>query len=166
MDELIIRFARNPQSRYKYNDYRNEDAVKNLINYVYHNAVVQIPKGERIYGAIGTIGRSREEVINSFMLVKKIYGKEYGVQVKHIIVSFGEKRDIPYNKMKKFIEKLIRFFSRDYMVAYGVHYTPNNYHLHMAINSVSKYGMKINIKYETLCDFRQYANNLWKKWRS
>lgn len=150
--------------------YSNVDAVENVINYIYKGAKNELPPGERIYGAIGCGSTRKKEVIDAFKKIKKVYKKMDGLQLKHIVVSFGRKPDVSVKIIRRAVEDIVRFFANgeipegNFLVAYGVHYNKaENYHLHICVSSVSNKGKRLNIKGKVLKRFKDYVDKIWKK---
>lgn len=147
----------------------NSDAVEKVINYIYRGAK-QLPLEERIYGGIGCGSNNRKDIINAFKKVKKVYRKTEGSQLKHIVVSFGKKPEVPTEVIRKKIKKIVGFFVNgkmpegNFLVAYGVHYNKeDNYHLHICVNSISNRGKCLNLKGKVLNEFRNHVNRTWEK---
>ena len=160
MESYITKFAPG--------NHENEEAVENVINYIYRGAKKDFPSQKRIYGAIGCGSSNPERVIEAFHKVKKVYHKTEGSQLKHIIVSFGCKPDQPVEKIRSAVKEIVKFFSKSYMtegnfqVAYGIHCkNENNYHLHICVNSVSNKGLKINLKNKKWREFKEHVSRIW-----
>lgn len=148
--------------------YNNPDAVKNVINYIYRGAKNELESGERIYGAIGCGSNQKDEIIEAFEKIKKIYKKMGGSQLKHIVISFGEKPDVPVTIIRRAVKDIVKFFTNgkmpegNFLVAYGMHYNKmENFHLHICVSSVSNKGKCLNIKGKILREFKDYVNERW-----
>lgn len=146
---------------YKKKYYHNPDAVEKVIYYILRKEA-RANGIDNIRGSIGTYGKDPQGIIKDFYKLKKLYHQEKGVQIKHIIISFGKRPDLATKKIKKMLTKILGYFSHKYQLVYAVHEDTDNYHLHIALNSVDYWGNKINIRAE---DKRQFQIQLDKIWR-
>lgn len=145
------------------NAYHNKYAVENVVSYILRKNA-RAPESDNIWGSNGTYLKSEKGIIKDFYKLKKLYHKEDGVQIKHIIVSFGKRPDLPTGKLRKIIKRIVSFFSTSYQFVYAVHEDTDNYHLHIGINSVDFFGHKINIRNKDQQEFKKYVNDIWKQY--
>lgn len=143
--------------------YKNPDAVENVIRYIFRE---DARKKDNIWGSVGTYNKSIEGVIEDFQKMKRLHHKEDGVQIKHMILSFGERPDLPKKKIKKLLLQTIIFWGKDYQMVYAVHEDKglDKYHVHIALNSVSNDGKKVSIRNKDLKNFRKNFNRIWNKY--
>lgn len=97
-------------------------------------------------------GTTSEEIYDSMMFTKKLYGKEWGRQGYHFVLSFppGEADERQaYEVGKEFCEELLSGY--DYVFA--VHNDQAHRHVHIVFNSVSRVD---SYKY-------RYENGDWQK---
>ena len=97
-------------------------------------------------------GVTPEEIYDSMMFTKKLYGKEWGRQGYHFVLSFppgeaDERR--AYDIGKEFCEELLS----EYDYVYAVHNDQAHMHVHIVFNSVSRID---SYKY-------RYENGDWQK---
>lgn len=141
-------------------DYVNEDAVEKVIKYV-----LKQEKRQRhdLWGSMGTIRKSEKGITADFHKIKRLYEKEDGLQLKHLILSWDKEPDVPRKKMRKLIKRTLSFWGMEYQVVYAVHENklPESYHMHIVLNSVSNTGKKIQITREKLHRFKRKFNNIW-----
>lgn len=69
-------------------------------------------------------------------LVKQLWGKEQGRQVRHFIVSFDRTEFISYRKIMQIGFDICRYYHK-YRSVYGLHGDTDHLHLHFAVNTVS-----------------------------
>lgn len=155
METIIIKFAGNG----KYS-YHNKNAVDKVINYIWRKDA-RNPKGDNIYGSIGSFGKDKKEIIRDFYKIKELYHKTDGVQIKHIIVSFSKRPKMSRTKIHKLVKRTVGYWGKDYQVVYAVHEDTDDWHIHIGINSVSIYGKKISIRSK---DERKFAKHLQRLW--
>ncbi|MCD8363087.1 MAG: relaxase/mobilization nuclease domain-containing protein [Lachnospiraceae bacterium] len=152
--ELIIKFCTKGQ-------YKNKKATSKVIKYILRkNARRQ--KGYDIHGSIGTYHKTLNGIIDDFQKTKKLYHKEDGLQIKHLIISFDKRPGLNTTKLHKLILRTLEYFSRDYQVVYAVHEDTDHLHLHVGINSISYDGKKISITRHDLKEFTDRTKRLWK----
>ena len=142
-------------------DYKNADAVEKEIKYVLK---LEKRREQDLWGSMGTINKSEEGIMADFHKLKRLYEKEDGLQLKHLILSWGQKPDLPRKKMRKLIRRTLSFWGMEYQVVYAVHEDkmPDKYHMYIVLNSVSNTGKKIQITGKKLYRFKRKFNNIWK----
>ena len=69
---------------------------------------------------------------------KRIFDAADGVQLKHIVISFGTKLNLPRKKIRKLILRTVGQWKGRFQMFYGMHYEVNdegkpNYHLHLMV---------------------------------
>lgn len=140
--------------------YVNEDAVEKIIKYVLKQEKRQ---KHDLWGSIGTIKKSEKGITEDFHKIKRLYEKEDGLQLKHLVLSWGQTPDLPRKKMRKLIKRTLSFWGMEYQVVYAVHEDKmgDRYHMHIVLNSVSNTGKKIQITGKKLNRFKRKFNNIW-----
>lgn len=141
--------------------YRNRDAVQKVINYVLRD---EGRAEDDLWGSIGTCSKTKEGIIEEFYKIKQLRGKEGGVQLKHLVLSWGKRPGLPRKKMRKLLKQTVGYWGKDYQAVYAVHEDklPDGYHIHIVLNSVSNRGYKIQITSKELKKFERKFNNIWK----
>ena len=116
--------------------YSNSDAIKNVYNYM-TNAV----KTNGLTGGYNVVPAYSVQMMRT---VKKLYGKDDGKQLLHIIISLSEKENISEEAMYRISLHIASFF-RDYQVVFSVHSNTGHIHTHFMVNTVSfRDGSRIN----------------------
>lgn len=125
---------------FKVKNYKNEDAVENLVNYIMKSSYLE---------SIGNSGcflypgqNITEGVVNSFNAVKQVYYKCDGQQVQHIIIGFDDIEGTTEMEAAMIANcASYYFFMNGYQVFWGVHWASDNNggyrHIHMAVNTVN-----------------------------
>ena len=141
-------------------NYKNADAVEKVIKYVLKR---EKRREQDLWGSMGTINKSEEGIMADLHKIKRLYEKEDGLQLKHLMLSWGQKPDLPRKKMRKLIRRTLSFWGMEYQVIYAVHEDkmPDKYHMHIVLNSVSNTGKKIQITGKKLYRFKRKFNNIW-----
>ena len=121
------------------------------------NAIKYILNPEKTEGGLyvgGSCGRSADEVYASMMRTKEVFGKPYGRQGYHFVISFspGEcTEEKAFLVGKEFCEQ---YFGSEYEYVYAVHNDHAHMHCHIVFNSVSQIDGR---KY-------RYVNGDWEKY--
>lgn len=156
MNQAIFKICSSKEK----NSYMKKCDVKNVINYVLQD---DKRATDNIWNSIGTYNKSKEGIIKDFYTLKRLYDKTDGLQLKHFILSWGTRPDLPRKKLRKLIKQTMNFWGKDYQLVYAVHEDklPDKWHMHIVINSVSNNGAKIQIPPNTLKKFERKFNNIW-----
>lgn len=169
--ELLIKFAK-PKSTGNYgytNDYKNPDAVDKVVKYILRKDGRQksngIPGNYDLFGSIGTYHKDVIGIINDFKKLKKIHSQTDGVQIKHLIISFSKTPDITPRKLKKLLNKILKYFSTEYQLVYAVHEDTEHLHIHIGINSVSFTGKKFSFKAKDQKKFMEKTRKIFKDYK-
>lgn len=151
---LKICSSKNPNSYMKKRD------IRTVISYVLQD---NKRTNDDIWNCFGIFDKSKKGIIEDFYKLKQLYDKTDGLQLKHLILSWGTRPDIPRKKLRKLIKQTMSFWGRDYQLVYAVHEDsqPDKWHAHIVINSVSNTGHKIQITRSTLTKFKRKFNNIW-----
>lgn len=151
---LKICSAKKPES------YMKSEDMKKVINYVLKDSK---RADDDIWGSIGTYGKSKEDIIKDLKKIKRLYDKTDDLQLKHLVLSWGSKPDIPRKNLRKLIKHTLMFWGIDYQLVYAVHEDklPDGWHMHIVINSVANNGKKIQITGKNLAQFREAFNIIW-----
>lgn len=147
-------------SQGKKDSYRTQKDMRNVINYVLQE---NKRKENNIWGTVSIFNKTYEGIVEDFLRLKQLYGKTEGLQLKHLVLSWGKRPDIPRKKLRKLIKQTACFWGKDYQTVYAVHEdkSDDKWHMHIVLNSVSNSGSKIQITHKTLKDFRRKFNNIW-----
>lgn len=116
--------------------YNNSDAIKNMYNYMTDPA-----KTNGLTGGYNVIPAYAVQMMRT---VKKLYGKDDGKQLLHIIISLSKKENISKEAMYRISSYIASFFC-DYQLVFSVHSNTGHIHTHFMINTVSfRDGSRIN----------------------
>lgn len=108
------------------NDYPDKETMLKVLNYVFRSAL------------IGGYALDPAHAFKQMCLVKRVFHKEGGVQLKHFIVSFTF-RDM----LRIDLDDVLKLGSWaggvfcEYQMAYAVHTDSAHIHLHVVMNTVS-----------------------------
>lgn len=144
-------------------EYRNEDAMKNLLTYVLN--ATKMP-----HNCYGGRGVSLENPLQSMNAVKNAYGQCTGKQAEHFILAFDryENPNLTLPKIYNLAYDICEFF-RDVQVLFALHEVKNSYltddyeddalHLHFILNTVNlRTGQKFRINFNNEYDLIHYIS--------
>ena len=72
--------------------YRKKQDIRQVINYVLEE---NKRKKNDIWNTIGIFGSTKEDFAEDFHRLKRLYGKKDGLQLKHLVLSWGRRPNIP-----------------------------------------------------------------------
>lgn len=78
-----------------------------------------------------------EHAVEQMMLVKRIWNKTGGRQVRHFIVFFGFEEFLSPEECLAYGYQIAAYYADRFQIVFGIHYDAKNLHLHFAFNSVS-----------------------------
>lgn len=136
--------------------YDDQRACANVINYIFQ--YYKTPND--LIGGYGAIVTTTNQCVECFEIVKNIFNKQDGRQLKHIIISF-ERNFNDLNAIYEMAFDFARFFANDYQVVFAVHEDKPCYHIHLVINSVSfKDGRMLDYNYVMDKKFKEFVNTI------
>ena len=110
--------------------YRDLSTKKDVVDYILNNEKLR----NNYWGYIMV---NPADPALSMQEVSKFYGKENGVQIRHIIVSFTQTETIDPAVVSAIANEFMCWLGGNYQAVYGVHENTENLHFHLAFNSVS-----------------------------
>ncbi|MFI3201559.1 MAG: relaxase/mobilization nuclease domain-containing protein [Eubacteriales bacterium] len=113
--------------------YENKKALLNVANYI-----IQEEKCYGVYGCIGIREHYVVDIVEKMKDTKKLYSKNNGRQLVHIIISFDEYEStcLTGNDAMEIAYSLQEAFY-GYQVLFGVHQNTEHLHIHFMVNTVS-----------------------------
>lgn len=116
------------------NKYDNDDAVENVIFYVYD---IKKTRGDLIGGYGVYLVNSIQDVILQFQKVKDVYQKNSGNRIRHFIVSFSKIEDFSLKEIYNIAMEFAAYYGKRYQVFFGIHGNTDHRHIHFVMNTVS-----------------------------
>lgn len=128
-----------PNLIFKVKNYRNEDVVETLVNYIMSSVYIEC------YGSRGCFLISErcipDCVRDAFHAVKNVYYKEDGQLVQHIIIGFGDMNVTEEQTCMVADAISSYFFFKGYQNFWGSHWgsrSNDSYrHIHMVLNTIN-----------------------------
>ena len=106
--------------------YATDTALRNVINYI----------GKYGLEYCGGFGVNPEYAYEEMLLVKKIWHKEDGQQVRHFVLSFAKEEKLNTQQKLKLAYDICRYYP-EFQCFFGCHYDTDNPHIHFVMNTVS-----------------------------
>lgn len=88
-------------------------------------------------GRLGVNPYNSEMMIQQMIAVKKMFHKEEGRQLRHIIVSFEKEWNVDPQTALYIAYDIARYYSNRYQICFGVHQNTDDIHIHFVMNTVS-----------------------------
>ena len=134
------------------NNYDSDKAVENLIKYVIREK--DSAEKVRYWGTRGLL-KNVNYAIETIITMQRYLNKNKGRRMYHIVVSLPsciKDEQVTYI----LADVLADYFGRRYQLGYGVHFNTDNYHIHIAMNSINyktgKKWHKSKKEFATWCD--------------
>lgn len=108
--------------------YDKPDAIKTLYEYM--------SRSVKTYGLIGCYNALPEEAIYMMKHVKRLFGKDDGRQLLHIIISLSTDANISEEAMFRISSYIASYFYK-HQVVFSVHSDTPNIHTHFMVNTIS-----------------------------
>lgn len=105
--------------------YFGPQTLRNVLNYVLRG------------GDVGGLAVDPAHAHEQMLLVKQIWNKLGGRQIRHFIVSFAPHEFLLPDDARTYAYQIARYYSAHYQIVFGVHHDTKNLHLHFAFNTVS-----------------------------
>lgn len=135
--------------------YCDEEALPNVVNYVL---------GRSLCGGMAV---DPEYAVEQMLLVKRLWYKTAGRQVRHFILSFEEYEAVTVNKAMEYAGQVARYYGDRFQIVYGLHLNTKHVHVHFAFNTVSYVdGRMYSEGYGDWLRFLGYVQTLFPRWEA
>lgn len=128
---------------YKNRQYLNSDALENVVAYALRTDKVDLdnPMQRIIWGGQGIITRTPQTAIDGFNAVKKIYQRNEGNLLHHIIITFRTRHNhkpiTNYEGIQIMSNVGFQLLEEGFQNMYFVHNEYDSIHVHFIINSIN-----------------------------
>ena len=135
--------------------YFKEDAMVNVMDYICRG------------GCTGGLGVNPECAALQMSLVKCLWYKEKGRQIRHFILSFSNTESVDHNALMAYgYATAYYYFERGFQVLFGIHCNTLYPHLHFAVNTVNfRDGYMYNEGWGDASALRAHIEGLMPQWR-
>ena len=151
--------------------YKNQDALEKTIGYICRETTeTDEDLVEGLRGGYGVDMRSCKTIIEDMRLVKSVYGKTGGRQLKHFSVDLTAEETAGIRDLKAFANEIAGYYGKEYQTVFQGHRSFENererIHIHFCCNSVNYMtGKKIADKKYDLKEFKKFVNEVVEKYR-
>ena len=148
MEKLVIKM--------KNSHYKSPVRMKNLVKYVAAQGKNK-DREKLLYFKIRGTSSKINKALKQMVCIQEMYGKDYERRMYHLIVSFPKDMH-DKSVIIKCADEISDYIFKDYQVAYGIHMSKENWHIHFAINAVSyRTGKKWH---QSKKEFQEFKDNL------
>lgn len=141
-------------------NYKDDSSVRDLIKYVLDKR--KCP--HQIWHPYLTSDEDIKTVINKFITVAKLYRKNSGKRMHHVIINFAPEEKLTHTQYLHIGYKIADFFQNDFQVVFALHECDKwgkriHPHIHMAINAINyNTGKRMDFDKSKVFLFRNYVS--------
>lgn len=141
--------------------------LKRAIEYIMNPEKTNDHKYVQVNQALKVNEIDSEQIYEKMIQTKRMFGKEWGRQGYHFIISFAEEDDITPEIAIKIIDEIQEeYLQGAYECVYAIHDNTEHLHGHLIFNSIDRYnGLKYHYKKgDWEKDILPCINKICKKW--
>jgi hypothetical protein len=132
--------------------YHDDQAVEDVLNYILREDKVQD-------GYMGGFAVNPALAADQFEMVAEAYGKNYGVRLRHMILSFSPEEKIDAYDAKNIAYQVASYYGNEYQIVWACHTDARCLNVHMVMNTVSyQTGMKYSGNKDDYYRFEKHIN--------
>lgn len=138
--------------------YHDEDAITDVIDYVL--------RGDKApYEYVGGWAVDPWLAKEQFRIVAQAYGKDFGVRLRHMILSFGPKENIDLHSARDIAYQIAAYYGHSYQIIWACHTDSNCLNVHLVMNTVSyQNGIKYDGSKADYYRFQNHVNGVLKQY--
>ena len=157
-------FGRKLRTPVEKKNYKNIGALGKVIRYLFRenmkNGEDLIPE---LSGGYGVNMRSTRAIIDDMQMIKEIYGKADGRQLRHFSINLSADETEQICDLKGFAYEICGYYGKEYQTVFVGHKKIEDgrerVHFHVCCNSVSyETGEKMLMKNGDLQEFKNFVN--------
>lgn len=134
--------------------YHDENATEDVLNYIMREDKVQ-------NGCAGGFAVNPASAADQFEMIAEVYGKNYGVRLRHMILSFSPNEKIDVYDAKNIAYQVASYYGNDYQIVWACHTDARCLNVHMVMNTVSyQTGMKYDGSKADYYGFEKHINTV------
>ena len=130
MPVLKIKTQVHPDFAVSQGKYHDEQAIMDVADYVLRSDKAP----SQLAGGIAMNPLLAKE---QFGIVAQAYGKDFGVRLRHMILSFGPNEQISLIDAKNIAYQAAAYYGGQYQILWGCHTDGSCLHIHFVMNTVS-----------------------------
>ena len=133
--------------------YDNEDAVKNVCNYIMDY--------KKTCGFVGGRSVLPGTAVLEMETVQNIWGEQRGRRMRHFILSFDDIDDVTFEEAYAIASDVAEYYAASYQIIFGVHISQAHTHIHFGLNTVSFIdGKKFSEGISEFIAFRKFVDKV------
>lgn len=134
--------------------YHDDQAVEDVMKYILREDKVR-------EGCVGGFAVNPSLAANQFEMIAEVYGKNYGVRLRHMILSFSPSEEIDLHDTKNIAYQVASYYGNDYQIVWACHTDARCLNVHMVMNTVSyQTGMKYDGSKADYYGFEKHINTV------
>lgn len=134
--------------------YHDNQAVADVLHYILREDKVQD-------GDMGGFAVNPALAADQYEMIAEAYGKNYGVRLRHMILSFSPKEKIDAYDAKNIAYQVASYYGNEYQIVWACHTDARCLNIHMVMNTVSyQTGMKYSGSKDDYYRFGKHINTV------
>lgn len=134
--------------------YHDDQAIEDVLTYILQEEKVQD-------GCVGGFAVNPALAADQFEMVAQAYGKDFGIRLRHMILSFAPNEKIDLHDAKNIAYQVAGYYGNDYQIVWACHTDARCLHVHMVMNTVSyQNGMKYDGSKVDYYGFERHINTV------
>jgi len=134
--------------------YHDEDAVNAVMNYIFREDKLQ-------EGLMGGFAVNPLFAADQFKILADAYGKDYGIRLRHMILSFSPEETLTLFDAKQIAYQIASYYGREYQIVWACHIDARCLNIHFVMNTVSyRTGMKYDGSKADYYRFQAHINHI------
>lgn len=133
--------------------YFDENSYHDVANYIFDPCSAVYIGGAGITSAEAAAEEMQQTAIK--------FGKDKGKRLRHSMLSFDDKENVSPEQANEYAQKIIQFYAPEYQIAYSVHDSTDNVHIHFVMNHISHVdGHRYQGKKKDYYDFKRHMGKV------
>lgn len=146
------------QDKFPEQKYHDEESIHDVIDYIFRASKTRID-------CVGGIAVNPAMAEIQFTTVANSFGKNYGVRLRHMVLSFSPEENISLDNLKQIAYQVASYFGSDYQIIFAIHLDSTHPHVHFVQNTVSyRSGKKYSGSKKDYGVFVDYLKTLLKQY--
>lgn len=143
--------------------YTNDNALECVLNYMFRKKGDKDDLIPEIKGGYGINMESTKTIIEDMNMVKSVYEKSGGRQLRHFSVNLSEEETREISDLRRFAYDISGYYGDRYQAVFAVHKKDRGVHIHVCMNSVSFVdGKKFTDRNGGLKEYKEFVNDVIK----
>lgn len=133
--------------------YFDENSYHDVTSYIFNPRSAVYVGGTGITSTTTAAEEMRQTAIH--------FGKDKGKRLRHSTLSFDNTEHVSPEAANEYAQKIIQFYAPEYQIAYSVHDSTDNVHIHFVMNQISYIdGHRYQGKKKDYYDFQHHMRTV------